>query len=193
VTEERKPFWTSLLGLLTASAGMITAIGGLIAVLIQAGVIGGGDSAASNGGSTPPPATTIVGRSWAQQANDICARTNDAIDALPDAQALTPEAAPAMMKEALKMNQRMVRDLSALDQPADDRPQIRLFLTLAADINGTTEELLANVSTGNVAELQKNFDSLSRLGEEFDDAAVDLGATTCAEGASFTGGLPAIS
>jgi hypothetical protein len=39
---------------------------------------------------------------------------------------------------------------------------------------------------------QQRLSTLSRLGERFDAAAIAPGATTCAEGSSFSGGLPSI-
>lgn len=55
--DEKKPgpsFWATLPGILTGFAAMITAIGGIVTVLITAGVL------KPDAGATPPPATPTV-------------------------------------------------------------------------------------------------------------------------------------
>jgi hypothetical protein len=184
MTDEKKSFWSGASGFIAGVTALVTAVGGLIAILIQVGVFGG------NGG---PGATTSAGAQqttaqpgWAQDANDICARNNDAIDALPDAETLDPQAAVVELREALRINKRMVRNLAALTAPPARKADAEEFVRLGAQMNGAAEEMLAAVRVGDVAVLQRQATRLKRLAKSFDDAAISLGATTCAEGASLS-------
>jgi hypothetical protein len=186
---DKRPFWSGISGVLAGTAGVIGAVAGLIGILIQLGVIGGGGESSSTSASGGNP-------TWAVQANEICQRTNDSIQALPNPKIIDPNAAGAteslanLGRGALKINQLMVRQLGALQPPAEKREHVEQFVRLGARINEETEEMLADVRTGNLADLQARQQTLSTLGRRFDAAAVDLGASTCAEGASFAGGLP---
>ncbi len=180
---DKRPFWSGMSGVLAGTAGVIGAVAGLIGILIQLGVIGGGES---SNASAPPGNPT-----WAAQANEICQRTNDSIQALPTPKTGDPtESLVGFGTGALKINRLMVRELAALEPPADKREQVEAFVRLGARTNEEVEEMLADVKSGNLADLAQRQQSLSSLGQRFDAAAVDLGATTCAEGASFAGGLP---
>jgi hypothetical protein len=176
-------------GVLAGTAGVIGAVAGLIGILIQLGVIGGGGESSNTVGTRGYP-------TWAAQANEICQRTNDSIQALPNPQIVDPNATGAMESlanlgaGALKINRLMVRELSALEPPARNRERVEEFVRLGARANEEFEEMLADVKSGNLGDLQARQQSLSALGQRFDSAAVDLGASTCAEGASFAGGLP---
>ena len=185
MTDEKKSFWSGATGAIAAVTALITAVGGLLAVLIQLGVLGGNDGQSSQAaivhtGTTSQP-------SWAKQANDICARTNNAINALPNRQETSdPAAALDQVREALTLNKRMVRDLGALTPPPTRQDDVDEFIRLGAGINDATEELLAGVQVGDVVVAQQQVSRLKRLGRSFDNSAIGLGATTCAEGASLS-------
>jgi hypothetical protein len=183
VTGEKKSFWSGMSGFLAGTTALLTAVGGLIAILIQVGAIGG--NGGSNGGGE-----TTESAAWAPQANDICARANDLITALPNPKTLGAQAALTMGQQALRINRQMVRDLAKVPQPDEQRADVNEFLRLGANVNDNTEELLADLTSGSVADAQQRLKTLSRLGKKFDSAAIGLGASTCAEGASFSGGLP---
>ena len=189
MSDERGSFWSGMSGVLAGTAALVTAIGGTIAILVQVGVIGGGGS--SNGGpANGGGQTTAQTVDWASQANDICARTNDLITALPNPKTVETDAALQFGQQALRINRQMVRDLVRLPRPADRTTEVERFVRLGADVNDTTEELLADFTSGSLGDAQQRLSTLSRLGEQFDAVAIDLGATTCAEGSSFSGGLP---
>jgi len=195
MSDERTSFWSGTSGFLAGTAALVTAVGGMVAILVQVGVIGGGSSngGSTNGGSTNGGGqTTTQTIEWSSQANDICARSNDLITALPNPKTLEAEAALQFGQQALRINRQMVRDLVKLPKPADRATEVDGFVRLGADVNDTTEELLADFTSGNAVDAQQRLSTLSRLGERFDAAAIALGATTCAEGSSFSGGLPSI-
>jgi hypothetical protein len=182
MTDEKKSFWSGATGAIAAVTALITAVGGLLAVLIQLGVFGGNGNESQ--GAISPQVTTSQ-PNWAQQANRICARTNDAINALPNAQETDPTAALGQVREALTLNKRMVRDLAELTPPPDRQVDVQEFIRLGAGINDAAEEFVAGLQVGDVVVAQQQVGRLKRLGRSFDNAAIGLGATTCAEGASL--------
>ena len=181
MTDEKKSFWSGATGVIAAVTALITAVGGLLAILIQLGVLGGGSSegAAATTQTTAQP-------NWAQQANRICARTNDAINALPNASETDPAAALGQLRESVTLSKRMVRDLAALTPPPDRTDDVDEFVRLGASMNDAGEEFAAALQAGDVVAAQQQIPRLKRLGRTFDNSAIGLGATTCAEGASLS-------
>ena len=69
MTDEKKSFWSGATGVITGVTALVTATAGLIAVLIQVGVIG------EDGGSRKQAATTAQQTASARldaEANDTC-------------------------------------------------------------------------------------------------------------------------
>lgn len=189
MTEEKKPFWSGLSGALAAVTALLTAVGALIAVLVQVGAIGGDDG--NGGGEGVITVTTAAMADWAGEANEICERANELFDELPDAETADPSQALGLFERALSINRQMVRELTKLPKPDEERERVTEFLRLGANVNETTEEMIAAFKALNIAAVQERQTELSTLGRRFDAAAVDLGASTCAEGTSFEAGLPA--
>jgi hypothetical protein len=186
-SESKKSFWSTLPGILTAVTALITAVAGLVAIFVQIGVINGDEDSSLNGGS---PTLTSSSKSWTAQANEICARANDSMDALPDPQAigpamLDPESAVKLGDLSLGIGRRMLRDLGTLEAPEGGEADVEDFLRLGAEMNQATEELLARLRVGDPLAAQEKVSAVSEAAQRFDDAAIELGATTCAEGASF--------
>jgi len=191
MTREKDSFWRGISGPFAALTAFFTAVAGLLAVLIQIGVIGGSSGSSNDDASGGGDRTSTVSTAdWASDANRVCARANELITGLPSPKTLDPDAAIEMGRQALRINRQMVRDLSELPKPEKQQAQVAQLLVLGARINENTEEILADFTTGNLADIESRQSALSRLGQQFDDAAIDLGASTCAEGASFSGGLP---
>ena len=184
MTEDRKSFWSGASGVIAGAAALVTAVGGLIAILIQVGVIGG------NGGSSNQAAggaqQTISQPDWVQEANGICARANDAINALPDPETLDLQSAIGSARESITIYRRMARNLAALTPPAAREADMEEFLRLGAQVNDAAEELVAGLRIGDATVVQRQLSRLQRLGKSFDDSAIGLGVTTCAEGASLS-------
>jgi hypothetical protein len=181
LTDEKKSFWSGASGVIAAVTALITAIAGLVAVLIQVGVIGGSSNEAPTGAQE-----TLSQPAWAEEANDICARANDSINALPDPETLDLQAAIVRARESITINRRMLRNLAALTAPPARTADVEEFLRLGAQVNEAAEELVAGLRVGDVAVAQRQVSALKRLGKSFDDSAIGLGATTCAEGASLS-------
>ena len=188
---EKKSFLTSLPGLLTGVAGLITAVVGLIIALDQVGVIGGSDPEQA-GGRQAIVATTTDGGSaspdeWAASANEICARATDAIDTLPEPEAVDPASVGKVARQLQAINRRMLRDLNALERPPEKRAEVTEFLRIGARLGDSADAFFAALRVGNAVAAQEQTSELSRLGKLFDASAIDLGANTCAEGASEIG------
>jgi hypothetical protein len=173
-----RSFFTGLTGFITAAAALIVAV---IGALTAVGVIGGGNSGSS------PSAITTTTQSWVAQANEICARANDTVAALPQApKGISMEEAATFVKSSTSIGHRMVRDLTALTPPRGKEQEVAKLLSLGTEVNNNLEEFVADLTLGDVVGLQKRAVTLQRVNKEFNQAAVDLGATTCAEGGSVS-------
>jgi hypothetical protein len=185
---EKKSFFSGLSGTLAAITALITAIGGLIAVLIQVGVIGGSGGSGSRRAAQDVAATSTA-PDWASEANKICAQTNDAINALPDPKTLSVQSGIRIGRQAVRMDEQMFRDLAALPKPADKQQQIDNFLRIGARMNNAAAEMFDEFRLGNIPAVLQAEHSLSQLNVKLNNSAIALGATTCAEGPSMSTGL----
>jgi hypothetical protein len=192
VNAEKKSFLTSLPGILTGVAGLITAVVGLIVALDQVGAFGGSDPEQAGGPRAVALATTTNDVStsadaWAAGANEICARANAAIDTLPEPEALDPASTTKVVQQLQAINHRMLRDLNELERPPEKRAEVAEFLRVGARLGDAADGFFAALRVGNVVAAEEQSSELSRLGKVFDASAIDLGANTCAEGASEVG------
>jgi len=190
MNEPKRSFWSGLSGALAGVTALLTAVGALIAVLVQVGVIGGGDD--GNGGGSSGTTTSAAMVDWAGEANEICDRANELFDELPDAERVQPSEVLGVLKQSLSINRQMVRELTKLPKPEAEREQVTAFLRVGARLNESAEEMIAAFMVLNLEAVQQRQSELSTFGSQFDAAAVDLGASTCAEGASFEAGLPTV-
>ena len=173
-------FFTSLTGLLTATAALI---GAVVAILTATGVIGGGNNGGNKEANTPSTGQTQA--SWATRANAVCARANDTIAALPNPHSVAPSDVANYLKTSVVLEQRMLRELNALPTPKDNGAQVNAFLKTGARMSDATSELANDVTLGNLAAAQQRAAQLSQLNTRFNNAAIELGARTCAEGSSL--------
>jgi hypothetical protein len=167
---------------MTSTAALL---GAVVAILTAVGVIGGGGGGAPHDASTPA-ASSQAPASWASQANAVCARTNDTVAALPSPTTLARSDIASYLRTALVLEQRMLRELNALQPPQGKASQVAAFLALGAKMNDATGELADDVAVGDLGRLRGRAVLLSRLNTRFNDAAVALGASTCAEGSSLS-------
>jgi hypothetical protein len=166
-------FFSSLTGLLTGAAALI---GAVVGILTAVGVIGGGAQHA--------PAQTAA--SWAARANAICAQTNETVGALPDPHSIAPTDVAGYLKTSVVLGRRLLRRLTVLAPPSGREAEVAGFLRLGAQLNDATSELAHDVSLGDLGAAADRATQLSHLNTRFNDAAVALGATTCAEGSSVS-------
>src|SRR5918994_5233747 len=133
MTEQKKSFWSGLSGALAGLTALLTAVGALIAVLVQVGVIGGDDG--SGGGEGAITVTTAAMADWAGEANEICERANELVDELPDPETADPSQALGLTQQVLSINRQMVRELTKLPKPEEERERVSEFLRLGARMN----------------------------------------------------------
>ncbi|HJV30436.1 MAG TPA: toll/interleukin-1 receptor domain-containing protein [Gaiellaceae bacterium] len=132
------------------------------------------------------------GESWTAQANEICERANESIDALPEPsmnslETLGADALVGYGDAALAANKRMVRDLGELSPPPEQRADAQELVFRGARMTEAAEELFAALRVGDLDGVQRQQRALSNAGKAFDAKALEVGATTCAEGASLNG------
>jgi hypothetical protein len=168
-------FFSSLTGLLTGAAALI---GAVVGILTATGVIGGGDGSHA---ASPHQSNAT----WSTKANAICARANDTTGALPNPRTIAPSDAAGYLKTSLVLEQRMLRELNTLPPPKGEETEVATLLRLGAKMSDATSELADDVAVGNLAALQQRATLLSRLNTRFNNAAIALGASSCAEGSSL--------
>jgi len=132
------------------------------------------------------------GESWTAQANEICERANESIDDLPEPsmnslETLGADALVGYGETALAANKRMVRDLGELSPPPEQRADAQELVLRGARMTEAAEELFAALRVGDIEGVQRQQRALSNAGKAFDAKALEVGATTCAEGASLNG------
>ena len=146
----------------------------------------------SNEAAPTPPGATAAATDWVAEANDICERANESIDDLPEPTAasletLGPDALVGYGTAAVNVNKRMVRDLGKLSPPPDDKGALRELVSRGANMTEAAEEFFAALKVGDIFSAQEKQGALSAAGKAFDQHALKVGATTCAEGASLSG------
>jgi len=189
--EQVGSFFHGMTGWMTAAAGLIVAVTGALAAL---GVIHVG-----------PAQPSVSVAEWAAQANKICGQFNDAVADLPSPtsfqqQGATGALSSSGLKDAARYvttvdrySRRMLRQLMALKMPAGKEQQVTKFLRLLATVNSSADTVTADlnilatepqsaVTVSDVSRMDNAIQELSRRNKEFDKAAINLGATTCAEG-----------
>jgi hypothetical protein len=170
-------FFTSLTGVLTSTAALV---GAVVGILTAVGVIGGGSGGTHSASSAPSRAT------WAAKANAICADANEATAALPDPHTVARSDIAAYLKTSAMFERRMLRKLNALTPPNGQEANVASFLDVGARMSDATSELADDAALGDLAGMAQRASQLSRLNTRFNNAAIAVGARTCAEGSSVT-------
>jgi hypothetical protein len=187
--EQVGSFFHGMTGWMTAAAGLIVAVAGALTAL---GVIPFG-----------PAQPSVSAAAWAAQANKICGQFNDEVDRLPPPtsfQSATGAPSSSGLRDAAlwttaadKISRQMLRQLKALKIPTGKEQQVTKFVRLLAAVNNHADTVTADLNIlasepqsartpRDVLRMYNAIQELSRLNNEFDKAAINLGATTCAEG-----------
>jgi hypothetical protein len=170
-------FFSGLTGLLAGAAALI---GAVVGILTAFGIIGG-----SSG--SPAAAGALSQATWASKANTICATANDTARALPEPTTISKSDIAGYMRTVLILHQRMLRDLNALPAPKGKEAEVDAFLRIGAESSDALNDIADDVAVGNLADLPRPAALLSRVNTRFNNAAIALGARTCAEGSSLKG------
>jgi hypothetical protein len=158
------------------------------------GVVDGGDSsdtATPTATATPTPAAVTLQR-WVAEANEACEDANGAVKVVPrprrgDVEAVGLNVLVDNGRQVLSISERLLEDLQRLPAPHSRTETVTAFLRLLADVNEEEEDTLALLEARDAAGVLAAIPRVSRAGSAFDDAAKEIGATSCARGSSFTG------
>jgi hypothetical protein len=180
-------FWTTLPGVLSGIAAVITALVAFAGIFI----VRGGD----NGGETPPspppaqqlsipppvePATTLA--DWRRDANSICRQSNQELRATFGRPPQAYEELVAYYQGALPVVTRVLVDLRGLDVPADRTQEIGEFLEAIEAQNTSAQEAIGAWQAGNAPVFQRAVADVGRESNSAARVAASLGARECALG-----------
>jgi hypothetical protein len=173
-------FWTTLPGILTGFAGMITAVATLVAVGIQ---LGGASGGTGGTGPTPPVRTTTVEQartvSWASDANRLCGDTLREVRALGTPE--TPDELVDYLPRAIDANWRLHAQLRDVGVDSGDEDAVESLLGKLALANDRAEGLLQAIQALDQVGIVQEWNGLRAADGEFDAAAIALGASACAQ------------
>jgi hypothetical protein len=188
-------FFHGMTGWMTAAAALIVAVVGALTAL---------NVIPHNSAAHP----AVSAAKWAAQANKICGQYYDAVDALPQPSSFFSQQgagqapsssdltdAARYSRAADRLGHQMLRQLTALKVPKGKEQQVTQFVHLLAAENTGLDTLTDDLTvlaaafkSGNtgidVMRMYGDAQQLSQLNKKFKQVAVDLGATTCAEGSA---------
>jgi len=179
----KSSFWTTLPGILTGVAAVLTA-GATVVALVLSGGNGNGGAAVSpaggNGGGTPPVEDEVTLAEWASAANDICRDGYDDVIALgiPDDPVARFQAIPQSSAIVTRINQ----GLTALERPPQYEEEIARVLELGSRSNVAFRHAYAASAAGDTVSGQSFLDEASALAPQLGQLYSELGANVCAEG-----------
>ena len=166
-TNGNQSFWTTLPGILTGLAAVLTAVGGIVTVVLTR------DDNKSDGGGT-----TLT--EWSRQANQICE------DGYADIRALNvpsdPQSQFLAIPQTSRISNRSNARLQALDRPAKGKEDIDRLLTLASQAHVAAKNAYDSYRTGDRASAQRFLDDAQRKTLQVQDLDAQLGANVCAQG-----------
>ena len=160
-----RAFWTSLPGVLTAIAALVTAVGGIVALVAVPG--------SSNNGPTHAD--------FVRKADSLCSQTADLLRQLPPPSPADPATAAAELPVVARDFRDLADKLRALNPPPEDLSTIAHFTALldtgANQANAASVSLQQGDSTGARSHLDNSVKAL----QESRNAANALGASACAQ------------
>ena len=169
--EERRSFWTTLPGLLTGLAALITAIAGVIAIFVVPGSSSDGPTHAD----------------WARSANRLCNETAEQVRHLPPITDETLEAiettAPAAAADVRRLAERL-RELSA---PEDDEPSIDRFTSVLEEEANQLDAMVAAYHQANSSGMVQAAEQVEALAAEGREVAGSLGVSACTQEVTLIG------
>lgn len=164
--DDNKSFWSTLPGVLTGIAAVITAIGGIATLVVTTR---GGDK---------QPETTLA--EWAEQANEICDEAYEDIRALglpPD-----PYSQFRAIPDVQRISTRANQQLQALDRPPDADERIAQLLEVSSRAHVAAQNAYNSWSAGDTPRAQAFLNAASRDNAEVQRVGGQLGANVCAQG-----------
>jgi hypothetical protein len=186
-------FWTTLPGVLSGIAAVITAAGALAGIFIVRGEDDGRESpppaqppaippSAQPPAILPPaqPATTLA--DWRRDANSICRQSNQELRATFGRPPQAYEELVAYYQGAVPVVTRALVDLRGLEVPADRTQEIGEFLASLEAQNASAQEAVGAWQAGNAPVFQRAVADVGRENNRAISLAGRLGARECALG-----------
>lgn len=178
-----RPFWTSLGGVLTGVAGVVSALAAVLALVIT------GNTPEKRGPGSPPGSDAVIVNAmssttsttqaelvrWAEQANAIC--KDAASDITAQGGADTPEQLAAAIPRARQASEQLI----AVSRPAGARDRIARMIDLYEGSYDAIELALTAKQTGNDQAAREAVSRAEELSAQADSLATELGAVACVE------------
>ena len=179
--DRKSSFWTSLGGILTGLAGVISAAAAVAALVISSGG-DGGDSASkeSAAASGAPASEEVTLNEWAEQANRICGEAYDEIRALgiaPDANSQF-----AAIPQTTQISAEANAKLGALDRPPEAEEQIRELIEQASRLETAANNAYNAYTNSDLTTAQSEWQTVTSAQREVQRINAELGANVCARG-----------
>lgn len=175
--QKRSSFWSTLPGILTGLAGIVTASATLLAVGLQL-----------SGGEQPTPVVTTTTAttseretatvSWAAEANRLCEQLQEELESRP--QPTTPEETASELVPRINAHWRLHSQLRQLAVTEAERPGVDAMLGTFASVLQRAESVRRALVTGNSMALQSELGPLQADASRFESEAIALGASGCA-------------
>jgi hypothetical protein len=159
--------WTGLPGLLKALAGLVTAVGTLIGVLVATH----GDS-----GSAHQNDQTL--RTWVSEANRVCRTMYGANAALTPPQTLADYA--AYVPQQVDILESTIRQFRQLTRPPDQAAEVERLVGTLNDSISDLQNYLQTLQSGDIALAENIFAKANSDNARFTAIATDLGVHDCA-------------
>jgi hypothetical protein len=161
-----RTFWTTLPGILTATATLLGAIAGLLALFVVPG---------DSGDSGPSRAD------WADKVDPICSQQINSIRQLPPPTTPDVNLVANYLHEVSRVARDMGEKVRAIDAPADDQQSIdRMTSSWDQQADGI-DNFALELQSGDQAGAQTTQQQVDAAGAEGDEIARSLGVTACAQ------------
>ena len=173
---KRSSFWSTVPGVLTGLAGIITAAATLLAVGLQ---LSGGEEptrvVAPTTQTTADRATTV---SWAAEANRLCEQLQRELESRP--QPTTPAETGIELGPRINAHWRLHSQLKQLPVTDAERSGVDSMLGTLASVLQRAETVRRALVTGDDITLQSQLVPLQSDASRFEQEAISLGASGCA-------------
>lgn len=166
-----RAFMTSLPGVLTAIAALITAVGGIIALVVVPG--------SSNNG---PTHTDLV-----RHADSLCSQTADLLRQLPPISSADPTTAIAELAPTARDIRDLADKLRALKAPEEDQAAIARLTAVLDETANEADAMSLSIQQGDLTGAQSHGRRAGELQQETTQVANALGASACGQTVNPTG------
>jgi hypothetical protein len=160
--------WTGLPGLLKALAGLVTAVGTLIGVLVATH----GDT------GSPPHQNDQTLSTWVADANRVCRTMYAANAALTPPQTLADYA--VYVPQQVDILEGTIRQFRQLTPPPDQAAQVERLVGTLNDSISDLQNYLQTLQSGDIALAENIFAKANSDNARFTAIATDLGVHDCA-------------